>query len=266
MVRNNTVSEEDQFEMEQKELLKPFKRSRKIGIGLLKFFITIKDLILKIYYWMRMHDKPMLLIFFLVFVTMLSVIIWQHIYFTNKYITKKLNDVYTYEGKIERLKELKSSHQKYLNLSSEERLFKWIRTYNNWRYETNGDPKYRKSDCVGAVYTYFQLLGSNIILENIPGITKRIENLSERNLLTIRKSGNDVVSGDLILLKISSENQHMGVIIDVCPTGLIRYCDMNVGTGTWGLESIKFGDSRIKYIAEVSFALWVGDFIQEFNK
>jgi len=166
---------------------------------------------------------------------------------------------------LSQVKAFKRTHNKYLSMTPEDRLIFWIITFRGWDYQENGDPKYKKADCVGAVYTYFQNLGSNIRLESVPWIAKRIANLEERELIKTRKTVTAIQSGDIIVMKFSEANQHVGIVYDVCNNGLIRYMDINVGTYRWGLESIRWGSPNITVISEVNFSLWIGDLLQEFN-
>jgi hypothetical protein len=212
---------------------------------------------------MVMHDKATIIIMMFIAFTMFMTLIFQSRYYVNKYARPKTEN-FTQQEKLDRIKELSISWEAFKNMSPEEKLFRWIRMFKGWQYKLDGDPKYKQADCVGAVYTYFFSLGANLQPENVDWIMKRVENLNERGQCNFRTAINQVESGDLIILVISDSNKHVGMVIDTTPTGLVRYVDMNVGSMTYGHDWIKFGDGRIRHIADMSKPLWFGDFFKEF--
>jgi hypothetical protein len=167
---------------------------------------------------------------------------------------------------ISRIDELKKSHSYYYKVSTkEEKLVKWITLFSDWKYKTDGNFRDKNADCVGAVYLFLQKFNSNVQLETVSVMLKRAQNLAERGELDIRKSPNQIQSGDLIFLKVSETNQHVGIVYDVCGNGLIRYVDMGVGTMTWDLGRIQWGNPWISAVTEISFPFWLGNLISELN-
>lgn len=165
---------------------------------------------------------------------------------------------------INRISDLKLSYDRFVQASPEEKLMKWIWMFKDWNYALSGDPKVKQADCVGSVYMYFRGWGSNMTFEGIATFKRRVQNLSEQGELKIRKNIQEIVSGDIIMLDLGGNNQHIAMVYDTC-NGLVRYCDMNVYTKKWGLEKITWGDSNA-IIAEHSFAIWLGDLMQDLNK
>jgi len=244
----------------ESEVKKGFK---KVLMYIGKFFTSIGQFLRNAWIKMIMHDKATIIIMLLIVLTMFITLIAQSRYYIGKY-SKPKTENFTQEEKLERIKELSISWEKFKNMSPTEKMNRWIRMFNGWTYKQNGDPKYKTADCVGAIYTYFFSLGANIQLENVDWLNKRVENLNERDQCAFRTDVNQIQSGDLIIMVISDSNKHVGMVIDTTSTGLIRYVDMNVYTMTWGFDQIKFGDGRIKHIADMSKPLWFGDFFKEF--
>lgn len=166
---------------------------------------------------------------------------------------------------INRISDLKKSYDKFIQSSPEEKLMRWIWMFKDWSYVLNGDPKLKQADCVGSVFLYCRGWGSNMELENIPTFTKRIQNIAERDELKIRKSINEVVSGDIITLDLGGGNQHIAMVYDTC-NGLVRYYDMNVYTKKWGFEKVAWGDPSLSMVAQHSFSIWLGNLMQDLNK
>lgn len=165
-----------------------------------------------------------------------------------------------------KLEELKKSHEYYYKVVTPlEKYVKWKTMFHDWRWVRGGDPKFKQTDCVGAVYTYYKSWGSNFQLESVPQLIKRINTLKEKNPGMIRRSIHQIVPGDLIVLRFSEANQHIGVVMGV-PNGKIRYVSVNVATMGDGEDLIDFGNSAIVMISEVSYELWIGDLMQELNK
>lgn len=168
-------------------------------------------------------------------------------------------------GIMNQLEQLKKTHEYYTKVATkEERLMRWVMEFSNWKYQTDGDPKKHEGDCVGAVYHYFQKWGANFQLENIPWLITRTNNLASRGELKIRKNISEVHSGDLIILKVSESNQHLGVVYTT-QGNWIQYMDMNVATNM-GLEKIQWGNGWITSVCEISYSLWIGNLMTELNK
>lgn len=168
-------------------------------------------------------------------------------------------------GIMGQLEQLKKSHEYYNKVATkEERLMKWVMEFSNWSYRVDGDPKKHEGDCVGAVYHYFSKWGANFQLENIPWLITRTQNLASRGELKIRKGINEVKSGDIVILKLSESNQHLGVVYTT-QGNWVQYMDMNVATNM-GVEKIQWGNPWIVSIVEVSYSLWIGNLMTELNK
>jgi hypothetical protein len=250
------MSEEQLLQEEQKALLKPYEKP-----FILKVLAAVSTKL-----WQAAHYpiKNMSWMFFAsVLLCAIGVTVGAMSFRTRGNDSSLSSEKYS---TVSRISELKRTYDYFYKVASPiEKRVRWETMFSGWRYKLNGDPKYKEADCVGAVYLYYQKWGANFQLESVPWLIARVKNLSERNLVRIRKSTNEVVSGDLIILKISEENQHVGVVLDT-PNGYVRYMDVNVGTMTEGLEKIKWGDPAIVYVAEMSFQLWIGDLMQELNK
>lgn len=169
-------------------------------------------------------------------------------------------------GMVKRMQQLKKSHQYYTQTASkDELLMSWVHNFSNWKYVTNGDPKYGRADCVGAVYYHFQKWESNIKLENVKWLVRRIKNLEERKEIKIRKKITQVKPGDIIIIQVQrGKPSHLGIVYETA-NGHVRYMDMNGRYLKWGLRDYKWGDWKIYLIAEVSFPLWIGDIIRTFD-
>lgn len=235
----------------------------KEGNVVTRFFTGVSNFFIGIGNWMMNHERQTFVMFFMIFIIMAVALIWQQIYFNDRLVTKKIDVNFTQAEKLERLKELTNSYQRYKNASKKERLLRWISLFEDWRYENGGDPKFRKVDCIGALYTYFQKWDANIEIESVPWIIKRTQNLIERNLMKKRNSVSQVEPGDLVIMKVSESNMHVGVVYDVA-NGWIRFMDMGVQMRTWDLARIQFGDSNLHSVVEISQSFWIGNFMQNF--
>jgi hypothetical protein len=164
-----------------------------------------------------------------------------------------------------RVEDLKQSHNYFTKVASKnEKLVKWILMFHDFRWENNGDPKYKRIDCVGSTYWYFQKWNSNFNLETLDEFVKRAKNLSDRGELEIRRSPSSVQSGDIIVIQVDGQLKHMGVVFDV-KNNQVQYMDVNAITMGMGLERKPWGDGNIQGIYEMSFPLWCGNLMRELN-
>lgn len=244
---------------EQKVLLKTFKQkySKK---EIKDFFKNFPSKIWQFIHYPIKNINWLSLIAIVTIIACISVMatVWKYSSNTNSDIFgNKFNT-------LNRIADLKLSYDRFVQASPEEKLIKWIWMFKDWNYALNGDPKIKQADCVGSVYLYFRGWGSNMELEGFSTFKRRVQNLSERGELRIRKNIQEIMSGDIIMLDLGGNNQHIAMVYDTC-NGLVRYCDMNVYTKKWGLEKITWGDSSA-VIAEHSFAIWLGDLMQDLNK
>lgn len=164
-----------------------------------------------------------------------------------------------------RIQEIKTKNDLYYKATKEERLIKWIVMFSDWSYALGGDYKQKQADCLGAANRNLQEWGLNIVLESIPLLVKRIENLADRGELKIRKEYKSILSGDIIIFKFGETNLHVGFVYDL-PNNYVRYYDFNVDTQTWDLCKMKWGNPNIWLISEISYSLSLGNLMQEFNK
>lgn len=163
------------------------------------------------------------------------------------------------------LEDLRRSHDYYYKASALQRRIKWMSMYYEWKWVSNGDPKYSQVDCVGAIFLNLQSWGSNFKLKTIPDLMRRVRNLEDNEVQVIRKQLKDVKSGDLIILKYSDANQHIGQVIDT-PNGYVRYSSVNAGLMTEGEDYIKWGDPKIIAVIFICFDLWAGDLVAKLNR
>lgn len=186
-------------------------------------------------------------------------------------LTRPMNsgDAFIQEKKFSitnRVEELKSSHNYFTKVATKnEKLVKWIIMFHDFTWENNGDPKYKRIDCVGSTYWYFQKWGSNFHLETIEEFVRRVKNLSERREVEIRKSPQSVQPGDIIIIQVNGQLKHIGVVYDV-KNNQVQYMDVNAGTMGMGLERKPWGDGNIHSIVEMSFSLWCGNLMEDLNK
>jgi hypothetical protein len=173
------------------------------------------------------------------------------------------SDKYSVFGQLDTLK--KSQQHFYQIATPLEKLIKWKTMFYGWQYVKNGDPKYKQADCVGAVYTYYRAWGANFRLESIPWLVRRINTIRDKNPEVVRTMITQVRAGDLIILKYSEENQHVGVVMDT-PNGRIRYVSMTSTTMTEGEDLISFNHPAVVMIAAMCYELWIGDILTELNK
>lgn len=249
----------DTFIEEQNVILQSF-RPKNIKTKLVEFFKNMPSKV-----WQFIH-YPIKNINWLSFIAIIMLIACLSILITVwKYSGNTVSDLTGEKfNTINRIADLKLSYDRFTQAPPEEKLMKWIWMFKDWTYAVNGDPKVKQADCVGSIYMYCRGWGSNMELEDIPTFRKRIQNLSERGDLKIRKNIYEVESGDFIMLDLGGGNQHIAMVYDTC-NGLIRYCDMNVYTKKWGLEKANWGAPNIT-IAEHAFSIWLGDLMQDLNK
>jgi len=250
-------------QQEQEDLLAPFMTKFEKFRNAAKKSIFVR---LSAKLWQLAHDpirKLNWLSFITIIVLFVSITFVAMNYKASR--TRESGVGYQQFGIMNQLEQLKKTHEYYTKVATkEERLMRWVMAFSNWKYQTDGDPKKLEGDCVGALYHYFSKWGSNFQLENIPWLITRTQNLASRGELKIRKSISDVQSGDIIILKISESNQHLGVVYTT--TGnWIQYMDMNVATNM-GLEKIQWGNGWITSVVEVSYSLWIGNLMSELNK
>lgn len=167
---------------------------------------------------------------------------------------------------LSRIQEIKTKNDLYYKATKEERLIKWIVMFSDWKYALGGDYKQKNADCLGASNLYLQQWGLNIVLESIPLLVKRMENLSDRGELKIKKTLDNVKSGDIIIFSYANgTNLHVGFVYDIT-SGYCRYFDMNADVQTWGFDKIKWGNPNIWIVGEISYSLSLGNLMQELNK
>lgn len=164
-----------------------------------------------------------------------------------------------------RIQEIKVKTDLYYKATKDERLIKWIVTFSDWRYQINGDYKQKRADCLGSANLNLQQWGLNVVLESIPLLVKRMQNLSDRDELKIRTAYNQIESGDIIIFKFADNNLHVGFVYDLT-NNYIRYYDVNSDTQTWGFEKIKWGNPNIWLVGQISYSLSLGNLMSEFNK
>lgn len=212
------------------------------------------------------YKKAIIMIQFIVIAGLIITVSYMPKYYANIYSLPDMSDA-TPQEKIQRLQELTTTYEKFKAMSGKQLNDLWNTKFDGWTYDLDGDPKYQKADCVGAINIFYtNVLGSNIKLENVVTFTTRVENLEKRGLTSFRKNINEVKSGDLIIFKLSPTNWHIGMVIDTTTTGLIRFDDMGVRFRKAGQDYVKFGDYSIKCIVETTHSIWIGDLMQSFNE
>jgi hypothetical protein len=166
---------------------------------------------------------------------------------------------------IKQLEKAKIAHSYYTKaLSKEELLVKWIELYSSVKYKLNGDIKYKKADCTSAVFLFLKSYGYQGDILNVNSLNKKIKTLRRANLIKVRKKYKEIQLGDLITFRKNKNGiPHIGIIYEK-RNGYICYVDMNASIGM-GISRVKYGAYRINKITEISFTLWSGNLLQEFD-
>ncbi len=250
-LQENKQKEEDISHVEeQKALLKSLKPS--------KWFRKI---------WEFIHS-PMKTFSWFSFIGIVSIVLMISslvVYKISVDSVSKITDYNTQFNKIEQVKDLRKTYERFKNATKEEILVSWVDLFSNSDYQTNGDPKYNRYDCVGALNAIFNYWYANVPIENVASIVRRCENLAERGSLSIRKSYRDVEPKDIIIIQTKKNDpSHVGMVWNK-NNGYIQYVDVNAKVQTIGFNEYKFGDWHIYAIYEVSYQLWIGDLLKTLN-
>jgi len=242
---NYDNSVDETYQKEQKALFSSFKPKEFFG----KVWETIHSPI-KTFTW---FSFTMLLCVIIVGTVMVTKLI-SYSYNPSNYNVQFNN--------IEKISQLKKTYEVFRSATKEEILVSWIDLFSNSDYSPNGDPKYNKYDCVGALNAVFNYWGANIPIENVATIVKRCNNLAERGELHIRTSYSNVQPKDIIVIQTKKNDpSHVGMVWNT-NNGYIQYVDVNAKVQTIGFNDFKFGDWHIYKIYEVSYSLWVGDLLK----
>ena len=170
-----------------------------------------------------------------------------------------------FDGSVQKqLEELKRTHERYIKMTKEELLFKWVEMFSNSIYEKDGNPRYNKYDCISAVINYLNRMGGNLPTENIEEISQRADRLSQLGQLQIRRNYNEVKIGDIVILNPYNGSRHCSIVYNVT-NGQIITLDVNSVTAM-GFGSYAWNGGRIQKIFAVSYSLWSGNALQEMNK
>jgi len=263
---NNIVKKE--IKIENKHILKVKNFFKKIKIKLVGFFKFLQK---KNFF----NNSTSFLLVFILFFTIISINNKKETVKEKPIIIKTTSDEFNEQFKIkkdfkinseqfsfyQRIREFDKSHQYYTTIATKNELFtKWIELFDGWRYVLNGDPKYKKADCVGAVY-HFLTNGwnSNMYLEDVKSIVGRAKILAKKSELKIRRSKYSIKSGDLIIIQVvKNKPSHAGIVYDV-QNNWVRYFDLNIKHRTWGMRSVRWKDWRVYAIYEISLSFWLGD-------
>ena len=170
---------------------------------------------------------------------------------------------------VSKYEELKESHKKFMALSKEETFYIFATMFQDWRYEMNGNFRDKKADCVGAVYLFSREEGSNVVLENVPLMYRRLQSLAAIQRCSIRQNISEVKTHDIIILKATETNWHIGIVYDITPdSDVIVYMDMNPFDKKPTLSKISWGDYKLQQGMVCEFALdfWVGNLWQEVSR
>lgn len=158
------------------------------------------------------------------------------------------------------LEHYRESYDRYVQATSEQLLWTWIKLFKDCNYKQNGDYKYKQVDCTGAVNRFFQEYESNFALENVKSLGERIQNLSVLGLVEKSNKYTLIKPGDLILMKFG-KTRHVGIVYKKSKS-IIQYMDVNVKTNGWGLREIWWKSDKITAIAKMSYPLWIGNLLK----
>ncbi len=163
----------------------------------------------------------------------------------------------------ETFKKLQESHKAYISLSKKQRLIAWIVKFSNVTYQLDGNPKYDQYDCVGSVSYYLWGFGSNTRHETVTSMVKRFENLVATGSCKKRKSINDVMPGDIVVIQTErNKPSHVGIIYEV-RNNLMQIMDVSVKANGMDIYDKTFNDDMIFAVYEVSFSFWIGDLLKQ---
>lgn len=240
-----TEAIDETYQEEQKALLSSFKPKEWFG----KIWETIHSP-MKTFTWFSFST-------FLIVIILGTFMVTKLVSYT--YLPTNYNEQF---NKIEKISQLKKTYETFRAATKEEILVSWIDLFSNSDYVPNGDPKYNKYDCVGALNAVFKYWGANTPIENVATIVKRCDNLAERGGLNIRNSYGDVQPKDIIIIQTKKNDpSHVGMVWNT-NNGYVQYVDVNAKVQTIGFNEFKFGDWHIYKIYEVSYSLWVGDLLK----
>lgn len=166
-------------------------------------------------------------------------------------------DTFSYLTNIETLKHTYTEFKD--KTTDKEKFIRFVDLFYQKQYSQTRN--WGKYDCSSALITYYNSFGANLIDENVLQLKQRIEKLQYLNLITLRKNYYEVKLWDIIIFKQTASDYHIGIVCDK-PNGNIEYLDMNNIINTMGVNVIKYNDTKIIMISDVSFALWAGDLLK----
>lgn len=151
----------------------------------------------------------------------------------------------------------KKSFISYNKATKDEKFQRWIKMFSNCTYKIGGE-----YDCLTSILAYLKSWGANIITENIPSLVSRFEKLNALGQLKI-KYPREAKEGDIIIFKPNRNNiYHCGIIYDI-KNNFIIYMDVNIKLMGMGISDVELNSDKIKGIYEISFSLWLGDFLNK---
>lgn len=162
-----------------------------------------------------------------------------------------------------KMKALEVSYKYFTQVATDkEKLVRWIDLY--YQREYSQTRRYGTFDCSSSVINYFRSFGSEMVDENVRAIKARILKLEELKLIEIRKFYREIRPWDIIIFKPDFGNYHIALVFGKSK-GIIQYTDMNGKVDTMGFGTIEHTSTKIDMVVGISFALWCGDFLMEYE-
>lgn len=158
---------------------------------------------------------------------------------------------------------LQRSHLYYTTEMTKEELdYVWAKLYSKARYESGGDGKHKRFDCLSSVWYALKYFGAYLILEDIPSMVNRFTTLEKLGRITVRnRNGYDVRTGDIIVFNPVKGRWHVGLVYQRV-NGYIQYLDFNAAVGM-DRPKVRIGDPSIRIIVQPSFDYWTGELLAE---
>jgi hypothetical protein len=171
---------------------------------------------------------------------------------------------YTNSSKKEKYELLVESYNSFMVLSPEEIVHLWISEFFDTNYVLkNGNILDDQFNCSTSAVYFLRKFGALVPMENSTHLGDILDKLCKIGLAEQRKSLKEVQSKDIIIRKTRSSGVgHIMLVVDV-HKGVIRYLDINNEDKGVGLNTLKWGEWKIRGIYSLSFAFWCGDFLKE---
>lgn len=162
-------------------------------------------------------------------------------------------------GNEEQVAKLRESYKKAREMSTEDATILWFRVTRGCTYELGGTYRYKRLDCVGAYYEYFQVLGAAIPLGTVGDHMRRAEKLRAQGATFKITSIAQIKVMDTIIIRDSAGNPgHIAVVVGVTPSGLIQYVDMGGRARRAAMYTVPINDPAIMAIYSMTPEYFMG--------